>query len=157
VKDYFCCSSMAEKAKFEEKIEKKFSDFKGYLDGILSSRARMIRTIFTFYYDNIAFINTDMQHGLTRSESPDVIDFLRETTSGSQTEVPKLLSLPDRETAYFTGLKAVVEEQLAAEADEHEKASLQEQLKKIESSITIIRENIKILDVLERLDGKLGA
>ena len=157
VKDYFSCSSAAEKAKLEEKIEKRFSDFKGYLDGILSSRARMIRTIFTFYYDNIAFINTDMQHGLTRSESPDVIDFLRETTSGSQTEVPKLLSLPDRETAYFTGLKAVVEEQLAVEADEREKANLQEQLMKIESSITIIRENIKILDILEKLDGKLGA
>jgi hypothetical protein len=153
VKEYYTCADSAEKAKAEEKIEKRFSEFKVYLDGILSKRARMIRTIFNLYYDNISFINTDMQHGLTRSESPDVIDFLRETSSGSQTEVPKLLSLPDRETSFLRGLKAMMEDQLDRETDDKEKTGLKEQLKKIDTSIKTIEENIKILDILEVLDS----
>lgn len=152
VKDYFVCRDSAEKAKAEERIEKKFAEFKVYLDGILLKRARMLRTIFSQYYDNIAFINTDMQHGLTRSESPDVIESLRETSSGSQTEVPKLLSLPDRETEFLTGLKAMVDDQLAGEKDEKEAQSLKDQLKKIDTSIKTINENIKVLDILEKLD-----
>jgi hypothetical protein len=152
VKDFFLCKDSAEKAKAEEKIEKRFSEFKVYLDGILLKRARMIRTIFNQYYDNISFINTDMQHGLTRSESPDVIESLRETSSGSQTEVPKILSLPDREIPFLAGLKSMVEEQLTQEKDEKETAALKEQLKKIDTSITTIHENIKVLDILESLD-----
>ncbi len=152
VKDYFVCRDSAEKAKAEERIEKKFAEFKVYLDGILLKRARMLRTIFSQYYDNIAFINTDMQHGLTRSESPDVIESLRETSSGSQTEVPKLLSLPGRETEFLTGLKAMVDDQLAGEKDEKEAQSLKDQLKKIDTSIKTINENIKVLDILEKLD-----
>jgi len=152
VKDYFVCRDSAEKAKAEEKIEKKFAEFKMYIDGILLKRARMLRTIFNQYYDNIAFINTDMQHGLTRSESPDVIESLRETSSGSQTEVPKLLSLPDRETDFLSGLKVMVEEQLAVEKDEKESQALKDQLKKIDTSIKTINENIKVLDILEKLD-----
>jgi hypothetical protein len=152
VKEYFVCKDSAEKAKAEEKIEKKFAEFKTYLDSILLKRARMLRTIFSQYYDNIAFINTDMQHGLTRSESPDVIESLRETSSGSQTEVPKLLSLPDRETEFLSGLKAMVEEQLAGEKDEKESQALKDQLKKIDTSIKTIHENIKVLDILETLD-----
>lgn len=152
VKDYFVCRDSAEKAKAEERIEKKFAEFKVYLDGILLKRARMLRTIFSQYYDNIAFINTDMQHGLTRSESPDVIESLRETSSGSQTEVPKLLSLPGRETEFLTGLKAMVDDQLAGEKDEKKAQSLKDQLKKIDTSIKTINENIKVLDILEKLD-----
>jgi len=69
-KDYYTAAYASAKAKMEEKIEKRFSEFKGYLAGLLSRRSVMIRTIFNFYYDQVSFINTDMQHGLTRSESP---------------------------------------------------------------------------------------
>jgi hypothetical protein len=154
VKEYYACVDSAQKAALEEKIEKRFSEFKGYLEGIMSSRARTIRMMFSFYYDNISYINTDMQHGLTRSESPDIVDFLRETSSGSQTEVPKLLSLPDRESEFLKGLMALIEDQIAQETDEKEKAGLKEQVKKIDSSIRTIEENIKIVDILENLDGK---
>jgi hypothetical protein len=152
-KDYYMCTDTGKRNKIEEKIEKKFSEFKGYLKGILSSRARMIKTIFNFYYDQISFINTDMQHGLTRSESPEVLDYLRETSSGSQTEVPKVLSLPSREQEYFKGLKALLEDQLAVEKHEQEKAGLAEQLKNIESSIKTIDNSINIVAILEHVEG----
>jgi hypothetical protein len=148
-KDYYTCSDTGKRIKIEEKIEKKFSDFKGYLEGLLSHRAMMIKTIFNFYYDQVSFINTDMQHGLTRSESPEVLDYLRETSSGSQTEVPKLLSLPNRELEYLKGLKDLVKDQLANEKDEKEKAELAEQLKKIETSIKTIDESINVVAILE--------
>ena len=154
LKDYYTCIDSAKRGKIEEKIEKKFSEFKGYLNKILSHRAQLIKTIFNFYYDQISYINTDMQHGLTRSESPEVLDFLRETSSGSQTEVPKLLSLPGREKDYLTGLKDMVAEQLAAEKDDREKAALAEQLKKIEDSIRTIEKSINIVDILEKTEGK---
>lgn len=153
-KEYYTCMDSAKRAKIEEKIEKKFSEFKGYLNKILSHRAHMIKTIFSFYYDQISYINTDMQHGLTRSESPEVLDFLRETSSGSQTEVPKLLSLPGREKDYLKGLKAMVTEQISAEKDDQEKKGLTEQLKKIEDSIKTIENNINIVDILEKAEGK---
>lgn len=114
----------------------------------------MIRTVFGFYYDKISFMNTDMQHGLTRSESPDVIDFLRETSSGSQTEVPKILSLPDRELAYLEGRKKAIEELLSSEQDEEEKGRLADELKKIEGSIKTIEEGIKIVNILEEVGAK---
>jgi hypothetical protein len=114
----------------------------------------MVKTVFGFYYDKISFMNTDMQHGLTRSESPDVIDFLRETSSGSQTEVPKILSLPERETAYLEGLKKVVQEQISREKDDEEKKRLKEDLGKIEKSIKTIQENIKIVNILEDVGAK---
>ena len=154
VKDFYTCIDTGKRNKIEEKIEKKFSDFKSYLEGILSHRARMIKTIFNFYYEQVSFINTDMQHGLTRSESPEVLDYLRETSSGSQTEVPKLLSLPSRELDYLKGLKAMVADQLAIEKDEQEKAGLAEQLKKIESSIKTIDKSINIVSILEHVEGK---
>ncbi|HVN72090.1 MAG TPA: hypothetical protein VMU10_08725 [Desulfomonilia bacterium] len=154
LKDYYTCNDSGKKAKIEEKIEKKFSDLKAYLDGLLSHRARMIKTIFNFYYEQVSFINTDMQHGLTRSESPEVLDYLRETSSGSQTEVPKLLSLPSRELDYLKGLKTMVKDQLAVEKDEQEKTSLAEQLKKIEASIKTVDESISIMSILEHVEGK---
>ena len=154
VKDYYTCTDTGKRSKIEEKIEKKFSEFKGYLEGILSHRARMIKTIFNFYYDQVSFINTDMQHGLTRAESPEDLEYLRETSSGSQTEVPKLLSLPSRELDYLKGLKAMVADQLAIEKDEQEKAGLAEQMKKIESSIRTIDESINIVSILEHVEGK---
>jgi len=154
VKDYYTCTDTARRAKIEEKIEKRFADFKGYLDKLLANRARMIKTIFNFYYDQIAFINTDMQHGLTRSESPEVLDFLRETSSGSQTEVPKLLSLPSREKEYLKGLKDMVAKQLAAEKDEKEKDVLAQELKQIEASIKTIDGSINIVDILEKVEAR---
>lgn len=154
LKDYFTCTDSTKRAKIEEKIEKRFTDFKGYLNKLLSNRAAMIKTIFNFYYDQIAYMNTDMQHGLTRSESPEVLDFLRETSSGSQTEVPKLLSLPGREKDYLESLKAMVSEQLSVEKDEQERASLAEQLKKIEDSIKTIEKSINIVEILDRVEGK---
>jgi hypothetical protein len=154
VKDYYTCADSAKRAKTEEKLEKKFTDFKVYLKKLLSHRAHMIKVIFNFYYDQISYINTDMQHGLTRSESPEVLDFLRETSSGSQTEVPKLLSLPGREKDYLKGLKDMVARQISVERDEQEKAGLAEQLKKIEESIKTIDKGIHIVDILEKVEGK---
>jgi hypothetical protein len=154
VQGYYTCTDKAECRKLEEKVDKKFAGFKGYLDKLLSRRASMIKTVFGFYYDKISFMNTDMQHGLTRSESPDVIDFLRETSSGSQTEVPKILSLPDRELAYLKGLKKVVEEQISREKDAEEKTRLSGELDKIANSIKTIQDNIKIVNILEDVGAK---
>ncbi|HRC98985.1 MAG TPA: hypothetical protein PLZ30_12575 [Deltaproteobacteria bacterium] len=154
LKDYYTCTDKTECRRIEEVVDKKFAGFKGYLDTLLSRRAAMIKTVFGFYYDKISFMNTDMQHGLTRSESPDVIDFLRETSSGSQTEVPKILSLPERETAYLEGLKKVVQEQISREKDDEEKKRLKEDLGKIEKSIKTIQENIKIVNILEDVGAK---
>jgi len=149
--EYFLNHEGAEMDRFDEIIEKRFSEFKAYLARLMAHRAEMIKAVFNFYYDNVTFINTDMQHGLTRSESPDVIDFLRETSSGSQTEVPKLLSLPERELDYLSGMKAYVNSQMEKETDEKVKASLDEQLKKIDTSIKTIEDNIKIVNILEEM------
>lgn len=154
VRDYYTCTDKASCCAIEEAIDKKFAGFGGYLDALISKRATMIRTVFGFYYDKISFMNTDMQHGLTRSESPDVIDFLRETSSGSQTEVPKILSLPDRELAYLEGRKKAIEELLSSEQDEEEKGRLADELKKIEGSIKTIEEGIKIVNILEEVGAK---
>ncbi|HQH99685.1 MAG TPA: hypothetical protein PLA18_00275 [Deltaproteobacteria bacterium] len=154
IKDCYTCTGKAESQKNEEKIEKKFADFPSYLEKLLSHRAALIKQVFGFYYDKVSFMNTDMQHGLTRSESPDVIDFLRETSSGSQTEVPKILSLPDRELAYLEGLKRLIDDQLAREDDEKEKERLTEELKKVNTSIQTINGGIKIVNILEGLEAK---
>lgn len=154
IKGYYTCSDKAETKKFEEIIEKKFNELNTYLKNILSQRARLIKTVFGFYYEKIGFMNTDMQHGLTRSESPDIIDFLRETSSGSQTEVPKILSLPDKELHYLEALKALKEENISREDDEKEVARLNEDLQKIDKSIKTIKESIKIVNILEALEAK---
>ena len=99
-------------------------------------------------------MNTDMQHGLTRSESPDIIDFLRETSSGSQTEVPKILSLPDKKLLYLDAVKGLTEEQISKEDDEKELGKLKEDLQKIDKSIKTINEGIKIVNILEGLEAK---
>jgi len=151
LKGYYICTEKSECKKIEEAIDKKMSEFKGYLEALMSKRSGMLRTVLNFYYDNIEFMNTDMQHGLTRSESPDVIDYLRETSSGSQTEVPKLLSLPDRELEYLKGVKKVTEDLLAKESDEEEKEVFQKQLKELQASIDTIEENIKIVNILDDL------
>ncbi|MBN2297579.1 MAG: hypothetical protein JXM72_03245 [Deltaproteobacteria bacterium] len=154
IKEYYLCSDKAQCKKIEEKIDKKMSEFKGYLKGLMAKRSNMLRTVLNFYYDNILSMNTDMQHGLTRSESPDVIDYLRETSSGSQTEVPKLLSLPDRELEYLKGLKKATEALLGEEGDEDEQRILKKQLEEIQSSIATIDDNIKIVNILEELEAK---
>ena len=154
VRDYYTCTDKATCRAIEEAIDKKFAGFGGYLDGLFSKRATMIRTVFGFYYDKISSMNTDMQHGLTRSESPDVIDFLRETSSGSQTEVPKILSLPERELSYLEGRKKAVEGLLSSEQDEEEKGRLADELKKIESTIKTIEDSIKIVNILEEVGAK---
>ncbi|MGC9323396.1 MAG: hypothetical protein ACP5G0_01480, partial [Desulfomonilia bacterium] len=153
MKDYYTCTEAAEKIDLKEKIEKRFAEFNGFLGDLVAHRARLIKAVFNFYYENISFINTDMQHGLTRSESPDVVEFLRETSSGSQTEVPKFLSLPEKELDYLIGLKAYLQEQMDRESSEQEKAALSEQIQKIDSSIHAIEENIKIVNILENLSG----
>jgi hypothetical protein len=94
-----------------------------------------------------------MQHELTRSESPRVLDYLRETSSGSQTEVPKILSLTSREQEYFKGLRALLMDQFAVEKHEQEKAGLAEQLKNIESSIKTIDNSINIVGILEQVEA----
>ena len=154
LKEYYLCSEKAECKKFEEAIDKKMSKVKGYLKDLMTKRSGMLRTVLNFYYDNIEFMNTDMQHGLTRSESPDVIDYLRETSSGSQAEVPKLLSLPDRELAYLKELKKATEELLAKESDVEEKVVLKKQQEEIQASIDTIEENIKIVNILDKLEAK---
>lgn len=154
LKDYYLCTEKGECRKIEESIDKKMSEFKGYLKNLMSKRSGMLRTVLNFYYDNIEFMNTDMQHGLTRSESPDVIDYLRETSSGSQTEVPKLLSLPDRELAYLKGRQTAVEDLLAKEGDDEEKGILKKQLEEIQSSSAEIEDNIKIVNILRELEAK---
>ena len=154
VREYYLSSEKSKCLKIEEKIDKKLSEFKGFLDDLMAKRSRLIRTVFNFYYDNVTFINTDMQHGLTRSESPDVIDYLRETSSGSQTEVPKLLSLPDREVAYLKGLAQATAELATKEQDGQEKEALAKQLESIEASIETIEGNIKIIDILEQIEAK---
>jgi hypothetical protein len=154
IKEYFITPNGQEDKRYEKLIEEKFLSFKGYLKDCIEHRARMIRTVFNFYYDEVLFMDTDMQHGLTRAESPDVIDFLRETSSGSQTEVPRLLSLPERETEYFKGLKTKVEDQYAKEDDEKIKSNLQALLKKIDSSIKELHEDIDIVRILDKLERK---
>ena len=154
LKDYYLCTDKTQCKKIEEAIDKKMSGFKGYLDNLLSKRSGMLDTVLNFYYDNIESMNTDMQHGLTRSESPDVIDYLRETSSGSQTEVPKLLSLPDRELEYLKGRQRATEDLLANESDEKEKKILEKQLEEIQSSIDTIEDNIKIVNILDDLEAK---
>ena len=109
----------------------------------------MIRTVFNFYYDDVMFMDTDMQHGLTRAESPDVIEFLRETSSGSQTEVPRLLSLPERELKYFMGLRSTLKKQSPGEKDEQ----IKDLLNKVESTMQTIKHNINIVDILENVGG----
>jgi len=153
-KDYFTASDSTARSKAEEKIEKRFSDFKGYLSKLLAKRSTMIKTVFTFYYDQVAFMNTDMQHGLTRSESPEVLAFLRETSSGSQTEVPRLLSLPAREKEYLTAQKAVMEKQASREKDEQEKARLLDEMKRIDASLKSLDTSIDIVDIIEKTEGK---
>lgn len=154
VKEYYLCSDKGQCRKIEEKIDKRMVEFKGYLKDLMAKRSIMLKTVLNFYYDNILSMNTDMQHGLTRSESPDVIDYLRETSSGSQTEVPKLLSLPDRELEHLRGLKTTTENLLEQESDEDEKKALKKQIEEIESSIATINDNIKIVNILEELEAK---
>lgn len=154
IKGSYTCTDKAKALKFDEVIEKKFAQLPLYLQNLISHRAELIKRVFGFYYDKVSFINTDMQHGLTRSESPDIVDYLRETSSGSQAEVPKILSLPDRELAYFEGLKGVLEGQIAREKDEKEKERLSEELKKVAGSIGTLKESIKIVNILEGMAAK---
>ncbi|MBN1636241.1 MAG: hypothetical protein JW920_06985 [Deltaproteobacteria bacterium] len=154
IKDYFISCDGDQEKQCEKTIEKRFKGFNAYLNDLISNRANMIRMVFNFYYDEVMFMETDMQHGLTRAESPDIIGFLRETTSGSQAEVPKLLSLPDRERAYFMDLQSVVKEKLDKEKDATKKAGLEEELQKITATIETINNSINIVKILEEQSAK---
>ncbi len=151
IKEYFLALDGAESARLEEVIEKKFQAFDRYLaDLIAAHRAELIHKVFNFYYDEIEFLDTDMQHGLTRAESPDVIEFLRETSSGSMTEVPKILSLPEREVEYFKGLRTALRKQQTKENSEELKAIMQEQIDKISDTVETIQSSINIVGILEK-------
>ncbi len=138
---------------YEEIIEKGFEKFGKYLEDLTSTRSHMIRTVFNFYYDEVEFIDTDMQHGLTRSEAPDVIPFLRETTSGSQTEVPKILSLPDREVEYYTGLKNTITEEYRTIGQSQRKELLARSLEQIDQTLRQLDRSIHILRVLDMVEN----
>ncbi len=154
IKGYFLTGDGEDDKRFEEIIEKRLHEFRASLAGLLRHRAKLIRKVFNFYYEDVEFMDTDMQHGLTRSESPDVLEFLRETSSGSQTEVPKILSLPDREIEYFKGLKAQLKKNHGKESDEAIKADLQKQQDKIDDTLKTIEGGIHIVHILEQLEGK---
>ncbi|MEN6474721.1 MAG: hypothetical protein ABFD81_11960 [Syntrophaceae bacterium] len=154
IKGYFLTSDGKEDTRFEEIIEKRFQAFKVYLSDLMRHRARLIRQVFNFYYEDVQFMDTDMQHGLTRSESPDVLEFLRETSSGSQTEVPKILSLPDREVEHFKGLKTQLKKNHGKESDEAVKTEIQKTLDKIDDTLKTIDGGIHVVHILEQLEGK---
>ncbi|MEA3222016.1 MAG: hypothetical protein U9P49_02465 [Thermodesulfobacteriota bacterium] len=139
---------------YEEIIEREFVEFKQYIKRLTKNRSHMIRSVFNFYYDNIEFIDTDMQHGLTRSESPDVIKFLRETSSGSQTEVPKILSLPDREIEYFRNLHSIIQDEYNNETDVEMKAHLQNSLTQVDATLKELEGSTNIVHILEDIEGK---
>ncbi|HQP30806.1 MAG TPA: hypothetical protein PLB81_05720 [Deltaproteobacteria bacterium] len=154
IKGYFLTGDGEEDKRFEEIIDKRFQAFKGHLADLLRHRSKLIRKVFNFYYEDVQFMDTDMQHGLTRSESPDVLEFLRETSSGSQTEVPKILSLPEREIEYFKGLKTQLKKNHGKESDEAVKAEIQKTLDKIDDTLKTIDGGIHIVHILEQLEGK---
>ncbi len=97
-------------------------------------------------------MDTDMQHGLTRAESPDVTAYLRETTSGSMTEVPRIISLFERETEYFESLRASLAERQAQAGDEKTKASLQKELDEIDATLQTLAGHINIVGLLDHLN-----
>lgn len=153
IQEYYLSPDGDEDKRFEEIIDKSFSEFGDYLSTLMANRARFIRTVYNFYYDQVRFMDTDMQHGLTRAESPDVVEFLRETSSGSQTEVPKILALPEREKEYFTGLKTALAEQLPKEKDKHIKTEMKDQISRIDDTLGMIDGHINIVHILESLNG----
>ncbi len=149
IKAYYLAAEGHETSHMEEVLEKKFGEFEKYLDELMAAhRAEVIRKVFNFYYDEISFLDTDMQHGLTRAESPDVVEYLRETSSGSMTEVPKILSLPERELDYFKSQRTALKKQQTKEKDADIKAALQDQIDKITASIDSIENHICIVDIL---------
>jgi len=154
IRGYYLSIDEATDKHYEEIIEREFVEFKQYIEGITKNRSHMIRSVFNFYYDNIEFIDTDMQHGLTRSESPDVVKFLRETSSGSQTEVPKILSLPDREIEYFRNLHSIIQDEYNNETDAEMKAHLQNSLTQVDTTLKELEGSTNIVHILEDIEGK---
>ncbi len=154
IKGYYLTPDGEDDRRYEEIIDKRFTEFRDYLGDLIKHRSRMIRTVYNFYYDEVEFMDTDMQHGLTRSESPDIIDYLRETSSGSQTEVPKLLSLPERELEYFKGLRSTIKRQLTKEGDASIRKELEGQMAKVESTIQTIEGSINIVSIIEKMEEK---
>lgn len=150
---YLCPPGAASEKHYKEVINEAFAAFDEYLKGLMARRSHMIRTVLGFYYDEISFMNTEMQHGLTRSESPDVIAFLRETTSGSQTEVPRLLSLPEKERSYFTGMKEALSMQYKAEKDQEVKKEIKARMDEIDHTLSTIDSRIDIVQVLEGIEA----
>jgi len=91
-----------------------------------------------------------MQHGLTRSESPDIIEFLRETTSGSQTEVPRILSMSDKEVSYFRGLKSKIKKDMARETDSATVEKYAGEIENLNATLKTIEHSIDILEIMEK-------
>jgi len=135
-------------------LERKFQDFKKYVAELVGGRrSDLIRRVFSFYYDEVRFMDTDMQHGLTRAESPDVIAYLRETTSGSMTEVPRIVSLADREIEYFQNLRAELADRQTNAADDDLRQQLQSEIDEIDRSIETIESHINVVGLLEKIEN----
>jgi hypothetical protein len=151
INGYFLSDHSDEEREYEIKINVLLEKFeKEYLPLLCKSRARLIRSVLGFYYNDIQFMDTDMQHGLTRSESPDIIEFLRETTSGSQTEVPRILSMSDKEVSYFRGLKSKIKKDMARETDSATVEKYAGEIENLNATLKTIEHSIDILEIMEK-------
>jgi hypothetical protein len=152
VSDYFVSEHSEEDLAYEQKIAELLENFdQTLLPELFRSRARFIRSVLEFYYDDIQFMDTDMQHGLTRSESPDITEFLRETTSGSQTEVPRVLSVAEREMSYFRGLKSKIKKDIARENDNKTIEGYNREIENLNATLKAIEHSINILKIMDEL------
>ncbi len=152
INEYFLSEHSDEEREYEIKINALMEKFeKEYLPLLCKSRASLIRSVLGFYYTDVLFMDTDMQHGLTRSESPDIIEFLRETTSGSQTEVPRILSMSDKEVSYFRGLKSKIKRDMARESDRTTVENYAREVENLNSTLKTIDHSIDILEIMDKV------
>lgn len=150
INEYFLAEHSDEEKAIEAKMDELLVSYESeYLPELFRSRAGMIRRVLGFYYGEIQFMDTDMQHGLTRSESPDIIEFLRETSSGSQTEVPKVLSMAENEVSYFRGLRSKIKKDMSRETDGAVIESLGKEAENLNSTLKTIEHSINILKIME--------
>lgn len=154
INKYFLSEHSDEEREYEIKINALLDKFEmEYLPLLCKSRAKLIRRVLGFYYTDIMFMDTDMQHGLTRSESPDIIEFLRETTSGSQTEVPRILSMSDKEVSYFRGLKSKIKKDMTRESDSATVEKYSREIENLNSTLKTIDNSIDILEIMEQVSN----
>jgi len=152
INDYYMSEHSDEEKAYELKINDLLDKFDNeYLPQLCQKRAQLICSILGFYYDDVQFMDTDMQHGLTRSESPDIIEFLRETTSGSQTEVPRVLSVTEREVSFFRGLKSKIKKDMARETDSKTIESYGKEIGNLNATLKTIERSINILQIMDEV------